>query len=123
MQPTRLLVTDAAAQPPRQATVRLIMTLGRIMNTIGIVAYILAWLIGLALTVHYVSRLRSEAPLAYARIFKDEPRIRNDWRLFVFILNGNMSDLSESLKNRTYIIRFYFSAFVVMLLLTPILLK
>ena len=30
MQPTRLLVTDAAAQPPRQATVRLIMTLGRV---------------------------------------------------------------------------------------------
>jgi hypothetical protein len=29
----RLLVTDAAAQPPRQATAWLIMTLGRNMNT------------------------------------------------------------------------------------------
>ena len=30
MEPMRLLVTDAAAQPPRQATAWLIMTLGRI---------------------------------------------------------------------------------------------
>jgi hypothetical protein len=29
MEPMRLLVTDAAAQPPRQATAWLIMTLGR----------------------------------------------------------------------------------------------
>ena len=32
MEPMRLLVTDAAAQPPRQATAWLIMTLGRIMQ-------------------------------------------------------------------------------------------
>ena len=32
MEPMRLLVTDAAAQPPRQATAWLIMTLGRISN-------------------------------------------------------------------------------------------
>jgi hypothetical protein len=32
MEPMRLLVTDAAAQPPRQATAWLIMTLGKNMN-------------------------------------------------------------------------------------------
>lgn len=36
MEPMRLLVTDAAAQPPRQATAWLIMTLGGIMKS-GIV--------------------------------------------------------------------------------------
>jgi hypothetical protein len=35
MEPMRLLVTDAAAQPPRQATAWLIMTLGRNMKIIG----------------------------------------------------------------------------------------
>jgi hypothetical protein len=35
MEPMRLLVTDAAAQPPRQATAWLIMTLGKaeLLNT------------------------------------------------------------------------------------------
>jgi hypothetical protein len=39
MEPMRLLVTDAAAQPPRQATAWLIMTLGRIIKTMSVDNY------------------------------------------------------------------------------------
>jgi hypothetical protein len=74
MEPMRLLVTDAAAQPPRQATAWLIMTLGRRNPYSSPTEKMNAWLIlsliwalmGTALLIGWISiNIEFSAPWTY----------------------------------------------------------
>ena len=93
------------------------------MNSIGIAAYLVAWAGGLGLTLHYIALLRAEAPSVYAAIFKDEMKMKNDWRLFMFILKGRFDELPASLQSRSHVQRIYIMAFLMMLCLTPLFMK
>jgi hypothetical protein len=93
------------------------------MNTIAITAYIVAWAFGLALALYYISRLKREAPAVHERIFKDEPKIRNDWRLLIFVAKGKFDSLPDSLRSFSQAFRFYLIGFFAMLSLAPILMK
>jgi hypothetical protein len=85
MERSRLLVTDAAELPPRQATGSLIMTLGRKFNMIKPAKSAQQRVIGSNVSKTYIVHRKKGAPLSYIASHYIEDKKAGK----IFFLNGN----------------------------------
>ena len=85
--------------------------------TLIVFIYFVAWVIGLGWSLNYIRKIKNEAPAVGAHIFRQEPKIKNDWRLFVFIVRGKFDQIpSSNLRQESAFLRFYIIGFAVLLI-------
>ena len=85
--------------------------------TLIVIIYFAAWAMGLAWSLSYIRKIKTEAPAIGAHIFRKEPKIKNDWRFFIFIMRGKFDQIpNQNLRRESALFRFYIIGFFVLLI-------
>ena len=83
--------------------------------------FILSWLCGVVWVLFYVRQLKKLYPKLHADIFRDpfQKKIRNDWRLFVFLAAAKYRGVVDlGFGRQSDFLRYYIFAFFAMMALT-----
>ena len=91
------------------------------MTSILIPIFIVSWVIGLVWVLVYQRQLKTRFPDVHADIFRDQihKKIKNDWRLFLFLARGKFRSIEDSeFVRHSELLRWFILAFPILLLLT-----
>ena len=83
--------------------------------------FVLSWLIGFVWMLLYVRQLKNHYPKLHADIFRDpfQKKIRNDWRLFVFLASAKYrGSVDHGFGRQSEFFRCYIFTFFALMALT-----
>ena len=84
-------------------------------------AFVLSWIVGLVWILTYIRQLKKRYPELHAVIFRDpfQKKIRNDWRLFMFLAAAKYrGDVDQRFMRQSDFLRFYIFAFFALMIFT-----
>jgi len=82
--------------------------------------FVLSWLVGFVWMLLYVRQLKKRYPKLHADIFRDpfQKKIRNDWRLFVFLASAKYRGAVDlGFGRQSDFLRYYIFTFFAMMAL------
>ena len=86
-------------------------------------AFVLSWITGFAWVLTYTRQLKRRYPQLHAGIFHDslQKKVRNDWRLFIFLVAAKYRGaVDPSFTRQSDILRLYLFAFFALMILTAL---
>ena len=84
-------------------------------------AFVLSWIVGLVWMLAYIRQLKKRYPGLHAGIFRDpfQNKIRNDWRLFMFLGSAKYRGaVDPGFTRQSDFLRYYIFAFIALMILT-----
>ena len=84
-------------------------------------AFVLSWIVGLVWILTYIRQLKKRYPELHAVILRDpfQKKIRNDWRLFMFLAAAKYrGDVDQRFMRQSDFLRFYIFAFFALMIFT-----
>jgi hypothetical protein len=93
----------------------------RTFQPLLISAFVLSWIVGIVWMLAYVRQLKKQYPELHADLFHDsfQKKIRNDWRLFLFLTAAKYrGTVDQDFTRRSDFIRFYIFAFFALMMIT-----
>jgi hypothetical protein len=91
------------------------------MQGILFIAFVLSWLAGFVWMLVYTRQLKKRHPQVHAVIFRDslQKKIRNDWRLFWFLMRAEYrSQVGPEFARHSDFLRFYILFFFLLMFAT-----